>query len=74
MDKIGFGGGCHWCTEAIFQSLKGVENVDQGWISSVGEYSSLSEAVVAHFDSNLINLITLVSIHLHTHSCTSLHI
>tara|TARA_B100000795_G_scaffold173674_1_gene130984 strand:- start:4871 stop:5212 length:342 start_codon:yes stop_codon:yes gene_type:complete len=32
--KIGLGGGCHWCTEAVFMSLKGVRSVRQGWIAS----------------------------------------
>ena len=73
MDKIGFGGGCHWCTEAVFQILKGVNKVEQGWIASNGEYDSLSEAVIVHFDSTIIELDTLIEIHLHTHSCTSQH-
>ena len=70
--KVGFGGSCHWCTEAIFQSLIGVTQVEQGWISSK-EYSILSEGVLVHFNPNIISLEVLVEIHLHTHSCTSTH-
>ena len=73
MNKIGFGGGCHWCTEAVFQVLNGVEKVEQGWISSVGENDSFSEAVIVHFDESKIDLSVLVAIHLYTHSCTSKH-
>ena len=73
VSKIGFGGSCHWCTEAIFQSLKGVALVEQGWISSKKEKSSFSEAVIVYFDPGLISLETLIAVHLHTHSCTSSH-
>lgn len=72
-EKIGFGGGCHWCTEAVFQSLKGVFEVQQGWISSDNENDSFSEAVIVHFDTSEIDLATLTAIHLYTHSCTSEH-
>lgn len=70
--KVGFGGSCHWCTEAIFQSLVGVSKVEQGWISSK-ESTSFSEAVIVHFNPHLISLKVLIEIHLHTHSCTSTH-
>ncbi|WP_121812290.1 peptide-methionine (S)-S-oxide reductase [Mucilaginibacter kameinonensis] len=73
MQKIGFGGSCHWCTEAIFRSLKGVSSVDQGWIASDAENTTPSEAVIVHFDQQQISLETLVAIHLHTHSCTAEH-
>lgn len=73
VEKIGFGGGCHWCTEAVFQILNGVQKVEQGWIASTGENSSFSEAVIVHFDSLTISLENLTAIHLHTHSCTSMH-
>lgn len=72
-EKIGIGGSCHWCTEAIFQSLIGVEEVLQGWIHSDGEATTFSEAVVITFDTNLITLEVLIEIHLHTHSCTAMH-
>lgn len=73
LKKIGFGGGCHWCTEAVFQSLKGVVRVEQGWIASEGEASTFSEAVIVHFNSSQISLLVLVEIHLHTHKSTSDH-
>jgi len=70
--KIGLGGSCHWCTEAIFKSLSGVTSVEQGWISSI-EQTDFSEAVIIHYDENIISLQDLIEIHLHTHSCTSTH-
>lgn len=73
MNKIGLGGGCHWCTEGVFQSLKGVSKVEQGWIASENEHSSLSEAVIVHFDPTIISLINLIEIHLITHASTAEH-
>jgi peptide-methionine (S)-S-oxide reductase len=73
MQKIGFGGSCHWCTEAIFRSLKGVISVAQGWISSYDENTIPSEAVIVSFEESKISLQTLIAIHLHTHSCTVEH-
>ncbi|MGJ8671076.1 MAG: peptide-methionine (S)-S-oxide reductase, partial [Oceanococcus sp.] len=43
--RIGFGGGCHWCTEAVFNALRGVEQVSQGFIKSDPPHDSFSEAV-----------------------------
>lgn len=73
LEKIGLGGSCHWCTEAIFQSLKGVLHASQGWIASDDNPTRFSEAVVVEFDPAQISLETLIEIHLHTHSCTSDH-
>ncbi|MFA6245532.1 MAG: peptide-methionine (S)-S-oxide reductase [Mucilaginibacter sp.] len=73
MQKIGFGGSCHWCTEAIFRSLKGVMLVEQGWISSNGGNMAPSEAVIVTYHEKEISLQTLIAIHLHTHSCTAQH-
>ncbi len=73
IQKIGFGGGCHWCTEAVFQNLKGVSHAEQGWIASDENNKEFSEAVVVEFNPNKINLKTLIEIHLLTHKSTSNH-
>jgi len=72
LTKIAFGGGCYWCTEAVFQSLIGVEKVTQGFISSEGKNDNFSEAVIVSFNKN-IALKTLLEIHLLTHKCTANH-
>ena len=73
LQKIALGGGCHWCTEAVFQSLIGVIKVEQGFVASTHENSSFSEAVIVHFCSEKIALKVLIEIHLHTHKSTSNH-
>jgi peptide-methionine (S)-S-oxide reductase len=70
--KIGLGGGCHWCTEAIFKSLRGVSEVAQGWIAA-SEAPFYSEAVLLTFSEEIISMATLIEVHLHTHSCTANH-
>ncbi|MEC5218454.1 peptide-methionine (S)-S-oxide reductase [Actimicrobium sp. GrIS 1.19] len=72
ISSIGLGGSCHWCTEAIFQSLRGVQEVRQGWLTPPG-VEDFSEGVVVRFDAEVITLATLVAVHLYTHSCTANH-
>ena len=71
--KIALGGGCHWCTEAVFQALKGVVKVEQGYVASVGENKWFSEAIIVYFNEADIKLDILIEIHLHTHKSTSNH-
>lgn len=73
VSKIAFGGSCHWCTEAVFQSLIGVEKVEQGYVASAIKNASFSEAVIVLFQAEQISLKTLIKIHLHTHKSTSNH-
>ncbi|GAA3636116.1 peptide-methionine (S)-S-oxide reductase [Flavivirga jejuensis] len=73
LNKIALGGGCHWCTEAVFQALIGVMKVEQGYVASVNENSSFSEAIIVHFNTEGVSLKTLIEIHLHTHKSTSNH-
>lgn len=71
--KIGFGGGCHWCTEAVFAALRGVSDLEQGFIKSDPPNNSWSEAVQLSFSSSIIPLTALIEIHLRTHASTSNH-
>ena len=73
MERIGFGGGCHWCTEAVFQSLRGVHTVEQGFVRSDPPDDTYSEAVIAIFNPDEINLATLVEVHIRTHASTASH-
>lgn len=73
LSKIGFGGGCHWCAEAVFQSLQGVDHVEQGFVASFGDNDTFSEAVIVHFDEEIVLVKELVEIHLCTHKSTSDH-
>ena len=71
--QAGFGGGCHWCTEAVFSSLRGIHSVKQGWIASKEENASFSEGVIVAYDDGIISFATLIAIHLYTHSSTARH-
>jgi len=73
VQRIGFGGGCHWCTEAVFSALRGLSRVSQGFIASDPPNDSYSEAVEIAFDPVAIPLKVLVDIHLRTHASTSNH-
>jgi peptide-methionine (S)-S-oxide reductase len=71
--KIGLGGGCHWCTEGVFESLIGIKAVNQGWIASIDDNAELSEAIEVCFDQSKISLHTLIEIHIYTHASTANH-
>ncbi len=72
-DQLGFGGGCHWCTEAVFASLCGVHQVQQGFIRSHAPHDSYSEAALVEFDSSVVPVDVLIKIHLRTHASTAAH-
>ena len=73
MVTIGFGGGCHWCTEAVFQPLEGVSEVRQGFIRSDGPDEAWSEAVEISFDPDRVSLRDLIAVHLSTHASEADH-
>ena len=57
----------------MFQTIKGVQKVEQGFIASAVPYDSFSEGVIVHYDPIAITLEQLLEIHLHTHKSTSNH-
>jgi peptide methionine sulfoxide reductase msrA/msrB len=78
-----FGGGCFWCTEAMFRELNGVESVLSGY--SGGQikkptYKEVSSGLSSHaeviqlvYDESKISFEDLVKVHLHTHNPTTLN-
>lgn len=73
LTQVGFGGGCHWCTEAVFASLLGVGRVQQGFINSQPPHDQYSEAVLVDFSEQQIPIEALIEIHLRTHASSSEH-
>jgi len=78
-----FAGGCFWCTEAIFDRLRGVSSVESGYIGGHIEnptYKQVctgstghAEAVRIHFDPDAITYADLLDIFLATHDPTQLN-
>ncbi|MBY5923999.1 MULTISPECIES: peptide-methionine (S)-S-oxide reductase [unclassified Halomonas] len=71
--RLALGGSCYWCLEAVYQSLKGVDAVHQGWVAAEPPDSDFHEAVVVDYDPSRLPMDVLIEIHLHTHHATSGH-
>lgn len=78
-----FGGGCFWCTEAIFTRLNGVISVTPGYAGGTVKnpnYYDLTEGTTGHaevikidFDPEIISYEDLLDIFWHTHNPTLLN-
>ena len=78
-----FGGGCFWCTEAIFQRLKGVESVESGYAGGhiqnptyeqvSGGDTGHAEAIRIEFDPSVIKFEDLLNVFFATHDPTTLN-
>lgn len=85
MDKqqATFGSGCFWCTEAIFQNLRGVSGVISGYMGGHVKNPSYAEvcngttghAEVIHFDydAELVSFEELLLVFFKTHDPTTLN-
>lgn len=71
--SAGFGGGCHWCTEAVYKSLRGIHDVAQGFIAADAPHETFSEAVSVTWNPDVIGFDDLIAVHLATHASSSDH-
>ena len=78
-----FGGGCFWCTEAIFLRLRGVESVASGYAGghlanptyeqvSMGN-TGHAEAIKIEFDPSVVKYKDLLNVFFATHDPTTLN-
>ncbi|WP_373493925.1 peptide-methionine (S)-S-oxide reductase MsrA [Aquiflexum sp.] len=77
------GGGCFWCTEAIYQDLKGVERVESGYSGGHIDkptYKQVTSATTGHaeviqvmFDPKVITYGEILEIFWSTHDPTTLN-
>jgi peptide-methionine (S)-S-oxide reductase len=78
------GGGCFWCTEAVFQKVKGVEKVVSGYaggnVPGKPTYREICSGLTGHaeviqitFDVNILSYQDLLIIFMTTHDPTTLN-
>lgn len=83
IQKIIVGGGCFWCTEAVFQRIKGVISVKSGYAGGhvskptyqevVSGMTGHAEVVEITYDADVISLDTILTIHMTSHDPTTLN-
>lgn len=64
MEKAVFGGGCFWCTEAVFQMLRGVKSTTPG-------YAGPTEVLQIEYDPAVISYRDLLTVFFGSHDPTS---
>jgi len=78
------GGGCFWCTEAVFQEVKGIEKVVSGYaggtVPGKPTYREICSGLTGHaeviqvtFDANIISYEDILIIFMTTHDPTTLN-
>lgn len=83
MQTIYLAGGCFWCTEAIFKSIKGVSEVMPGYIGGTvanPTYEAVCEGITGHaevvrvvYDPTVLAISDLLEIFFATHNPTTLN-
>ena len=82
-ETVVFGGGCFWCTEAIFGGLKGVRSVMPGYSGGTAKnptYEQVctgntghAEAIKIEFDPAQVSFHDLLTVFFATHDPTTLN-
>ncbi len=82
-ESIVFGGGCFWCTEALFKELRGVISVVPGYAGGTkknptyddvcGGTTGHAEVIKIDFDPTQIGINDLLTVFFATHDPTSLN-
>lgn len=83
MKQLVLAGGCFWCTEAVFERIKGVEKVVPGFTGGKIKNPAYrevrtgrtghAEAVKIYYDSEKVTLKTLLEVFFATHDPTTLN-
>jgi peptide-methionine (S)-S-oxide reductase len=83
LKTIVLGGGCFWCTEAVFVRVKGVTAVESGYCNGhvprptyeqvCGGDTGHNEVIQVTFDVNTVSLETLLTIFFASHDPTTLN-
>jgi peptide-methionine (S)-S-oxide reductase len=78
-----FASGCFWCTEAVFEELKGVENVESGYIGGQVDnpyYEEVCQGTTGHaeatriyYNPDIISFQELLEVFWKTHDPTTLN-
>lgn len=82
-ETVVFGGGCFWCTEAVFSQLKGINSVLPGYAGGTVENPSYydvvdgetghAEVIKIEYDPKVIPFKTLLEVFWATHNPTTLN-
>jgi peptide-methionine (S)-S-oxide reductase len=82
-EKATFGSGCFWCTEAVFQQLRGVQSVQSGYSgghTANPTYEQVCSGRTGHaeviqitYDPNVISFDELLNVFWQTHDPTTLN-
>ncbi len=79
-EVVGFGGGCFWCTEAVFKMLRGVSSVEPGYAGGTKEtatYEAVSSGTTKHvevtkveYDPSVVRFRDLMTVFFASHDAT----